>query len=175
MIEEFRHVRTAACCNERLNMLVNTSVSWSAYAFRTQLGTLFGPATFLALTFYMALTWWCCKTSISSSGAGMMTGAAPLLWVSKLGLAVRQCLDAVPHVVGVIVFKVILSVLFVFVLCIPNWKTPLLSFLLTHSLCKSLSSIFLQVWSLCKQIPFCVIKTVFQHCFLRPHLYYLDS
>ncbi len=50
IVADFRQVGTADCCNERLKMVVNTSVNWSAQVLRILPVTPSGPAAFLVLT-----------------------------------------------------------------------------------------------------------------------------
>lgn len=84
--EVLRHVGSAACYSQRLNMFVNTPASWSAHLLRTCPGTLSKELVY----------------DIGQSGV--------IIRQCVGGVAVRQCLDAIPRSVGVVGVEVLLNV-----------------------------------------------------------------
>lgn len=85
MVDDFRHDGTADCC-VRLNTLVSTSASWSAYAFSTWPDTPPGPADLFAFTVIQ-----CCPHLVmlqDQCWLSMLSGwqdeaTSPPPWVSK--------------------------------------------------------------------------------------------
>lgn len=71
---------TAACCNDMLNILINTSVNLLAHAFSARHSI---QACRTACIHFLVLIWWCCETSVKSPAGRLMSGADLPLWVLK--------------------------------------------------------------------------------------------
>ncbi len=57
IVVALRHVRTTACCNDRLNMFVKTPANWSAHDFNIRSETISGPdALVMSILFRVDLT-----------------------------------------------------------------------------------------------------------------------